>query len=234
MLIGQRCRYEDANPPRVDLVDDDDGFRASLIRLLAWSGIDAVGYRCAGEYLLAADQHEANCVMLDMRMSGPSGLELLDALVRRPASPPVILLTAYSDIPISVHAIKAGAVSFLEKPIDRKRLLASLEKALALDAEHRTARREIQVLEARYAELTRYEREIFDGVVDGKLNKQLAAALGICERTVKSYRSRVMRKMQAPSLVDLVRMAKLLGMASHAFAEHGQIAPDEARCTSSQ
>jgi FixJ family two-component response regulator len=217
------ARNDHDNSPRVDVIDDDDSFRTSLTRLLAYLGIDAVGYRCAGEYLLAADTSDPNCILLDMCMPGPSGLELLNALAKQPTSPPVILLTAYSDIPSSVHALKAGAAGFLTKPIVRESLLASLDRAIALDADRRKMRCELETLRARYLQLTDYEREIFAGIFDGKLNKQLAVTLGICERSVKSYRARVMRKMQVSSVAELVRTGTLLGIASRASADSHRI-----------
>ena len=199
---------------RVHVVDDDDAFRTSIVRLLQYSGISAVGYRCAGEYLLGDHPDCASCVVLDMCMPGPSGLELLDSFAARPNSSPVIFVTAFSDVPATVHAIKAGAVDFLTKPVDSARLMQSICSALALDAERRIARREMQQLQERFVQLTECERNVFVGVVNGKLNKQLAVTLGICERSIKSYRSRVMRKMSVSSLAALVRSAKLLGVAA--------------------
>jgi FixJ family two-component response regulator len=199
---------------RVHVVDDDDSFRNSVVRLLQYSGISAVGYRCAGEYLLGEHPDCPSCVVLDMCMPGPSGLELLDSFAARPNSSPVIFVTAFSDVPATVHAIKAGAVDFLTKPVDSARLLQSIRAALALDSERRVARREMQQLQERFVQLTECERNVFVGVVNGKLNKQLAVTLGICERSIKSYRSRVMRKMSVSSLAALVRTAKLLGVAA--------------------
>jgi FixJ family two-component response regulator len=200
---------------RVYIVDDDDSFRSSVLRLLAVSGLNGVGYRCAGEYLLARHDDCPTCLVLDMCMPGPSGLDLLDALALRDSAPPVILVTAFSDIPATVHAMKSGAVDFLAKPVDKEHLLRSVHNALDLDARRRAIRQETQLVHERYVRLTACERDVFTGVVNGKLNKQLAATLGICERSIKSYRSRVMRKMQASSLAGLVRTAKLLGVAEH-------------------
>lgn len=201
--------------PRVHIVDDDDSFRTSLIRLLSVSGLPSVGYRCAGEYLLAPPADELSCLILDMCMPGPSGLELLDALSQRESAPPVILVTAFSDIPATVRAMKSGAIDFLVKPVDIQHLLRSIRLALAVDAKRKANRLEVQRVRDRYVQLTSCERDVFTGVVSGKLNKQLAATLGICERSIKSYRSRVMQKMEASSLAGLVRTAKLLGVSEH-------------------
>jgi FixJ family two-component response regulator len=150
-----------------------------------------------------------------MCMPGPSGLELLDSLATQADSPPVIFVTAYSDVPATVHAMKAGATDFLTKPIDSERLMRAIRAALSLDANRRAARSEMQELQERYVQLTDCERDVFVGVVNGKLNKQLAVTLGICERSIKSYRSRVMRKMHVSSLAALVRTAKLLDVPAH-------------------
>jgi FixJ family two-component response regulator len=199
---------------RVFIVDDDDSFRTSLVRLLQCSNVVATGYRCAGEYLLAQLPDCPSCIVLDMCMPGPSGLELLDALAARQCSPPVIFVTAFGDVPATVHAIKAGAIDFLTKPVKAERLLGSIRTALALDAKRRAARNEVQEVRDRYLQLTACERDVFLGVVNGKLNKQLAVSLGICERSIKYYRSRVMRKMRVASLAGLVRTAKLLDFTS--------------------
>jgi FixJ family two-component response regulator len=199
---------------RVFIIDDDDSFRTSLLRLLQCSDVVATGYRCAGEYLLAQLPDCPSCIVLDMCMPGPSGLELLDALASRQCSPPVIFVTAFGDVPATVHAIKAGAIDFLTKPVKAERLLGSIRIALALDANRRAARNEVQEVRDRYLQLTACERDVFLGVVNGRLNKQLAVSLGICERSIKYYRSRVMRKMRVASLAGLVRTAKLLDFAS--------------------
>jgi FixJ family two-component response regulator len=203
-------------PHRIYVVDDDDSFRTSVIRLLSVSGLEAVGFRCAGEYLLAEHPECPSCIVLDMCMPGPTGLELLDALALRSNSPPVIFVTAFSDVAATVHALKSGAVDFLTKPVDREKLLKSVRSAIALDAERRAARSEMQQLNERYVQLTDCERNVFAGVVNGKLNKQLAVTLGICERSIKSYRSRVMRKMHVSSLAGLVKTAKLLNVPEYA------------------
>lgn len=201
---------------KVCIVDDDDGFRNGLVRALGASGVSAIGYRCAGEYLLAAPTRSHSCMVLDMWMPGPNGMELLHALSARETSPAIIFVTACTEVPASVQAMKYGAVDFLLKPIILSVLLRSVRNAIALDAFRRAARSELQQLQARYATLNEHERKVFAGVVAGKLNKQLAAALDTCERTVKTYRATMMRKMQAESLVDLVKAARQLAQPKNA------------------
>ena len=198
---------------RVYIVDDDDSFRGSLARVLKVAGLASSGYRSAGEYLLAEPVNVPSCILLDLCMPGPSGLDLLDALALRESSPPVILVTAYADVPASVHAIKSGAVDFLTKPVTSARLLEAVHQALSIDRKRRAARLEARELRDRYATLVTIERAVFTGVVNGRLNKQMAADLETCERTVKAYRARVMSKLQVRSLADLVRAAKVLGVA---------------------
>jgi len=201
---------------KVCIVDDDDGFRNGLVRALGASGVSAVGYRCAGEYLLTAPTRLHACIVLDMWMPGPNGMELLHALSARDTSPPVIFVTACHEVPASVQAMKYGAVDFLLKPVSLPHLLQSVHNAIALDACRRTARAELNQIQARYATLNEYERRVFAGVVAGKLNKQLAAVLDTCERTVKTYRASMMRKMQAASVVDLVKAARQLTQPQNA------------------
>jgi FixJ family two-component response regulator len=194
----------------VEVVDDDDSYRTSLIRVLNASGYATTGYRCAGEFLLAERPSCTSCIVLDLYMPGPNGLELLDALALRQSSPPVIFLTGSGDVPASVHAIRSGAVDFLTKPVEREHLLKAVDTALALDRGRRATRSQLDEIRVHYTALSDFEREVFLGVVNGQLNKQLAVTLGICERSIKSYRSRVMKKMRVQSLAGLVRAARLM------------------------
>jgi FixJ family two-component response regulator len=197
---------------RVHVVDDDDGFRTGLTRVLNASGLQTVGYRCAGEFLLADADDEPGCIVLDVCMPGPTGLDLLDKLATDHSSLPVILVSACSDVHTSVHAMKSGAIDFLVKPIRTEVLLNSVHKALQQDAERRATRQEAERLSERYNSLTSRERAVFAGIVTGKLNKQLAVELGTCERTIKTQRARMMRKLHANSLAELVRAAALMGI----------------------
>jgi FixJ family two-component response regulator len=194
--------------PIVHVVDDDDSVRTAVLRLLRAAGYEAWGHRSAGEFLLAMPRGTPGCVVLDVSMPGPSGLDLQAAFGESDDAPPVVFLTGHGDIPMSVRAMKAGAVDFLTKPVRRDALLAAVRAALERDAGNRTARAESGVWRSRFEELTPRERAVFALVVAGKLNKQIAAELGTSERTVKAHRARVMEKMQVSSLPELVRAAE--------------------------
>ncbi len=197
--------------PIVHVVDDDDSVRTAIVRLLQAAGHAARGYASAGEFLLGrSDRNAPGCVVLDVRMPGPSGFDLQEALARSGASVPIVFLTGHGDIPMSVRAMKAGAVDFLTKPVSREALLGAVRSALARDAETRAVRVRVQVLRAHYERLTPREREVFAGVVAGKLNKQIAADLGTAERTIKAHRAQVMEKMQVASIAELVHVADQL------------------------
>jgi FixJ family two-component response regulator len=199
--------------PIVHVVDDDSSLRTAVLRLLRAAGYEARGYCSAGEFLLASPP-TTGCVVLDVQMPGPSGLDLQAALEKRPDGLPIIFLTGYGDIAMSVAAMKAGAVDFLTKPVQRAALLSAIQNALARNAEQRAARDRAAQLRARVESLTARERAVFLRVVAGKLNKQIAAELGTSERTVKAYRAQVMEKMQVRSLAELVHVAEHLPGAS--------------------
>ena len=196
----------------VHVVDDDDSVRTAVVRLLHAAGYEARGYASAGEFLLGrSDRNAPGCVVLDVRLPGPSGLDLQEALARLEVPLPIVFLTGHGDIPMSVHAMKAGAVDFLTKPVSREALLAAVRVALARDADTRAAREGLRTLRARYESLTPREREVFAGIVTGRLNKQIAAELGTAERTIKAHRAHVMEKMGVASVAELVRIAGQLG-----------------------
>jgi RNA polymerase sigma factor (sigma-70 family) len=194
----------------VHVVDDDDSMRTALTRLLRAKGYETRGYRSAGEFLMAERPDVPGCVLLDVSMPGPSGLDLHDALTRNGDSIPVIFLTGRGDIAMSVHAMKTGAVDFLTKPVKREALMAAIESALSRDEEQRATDGRRRALRERYETLTAREREVFARVSDGKLNKQIAAELGTSERTVKAHRAQVMSKLQVESVAELVRVADRL------------------------
>ena len=196
----------------IHVVDDDAGLRTGLCRLLEAVGYETRQYASAGDFLLHDPGDAPGCVLLDVRMPGPSGLDLQQALTARREPLPVVFLSGHGDIPTSVRALKAGAVDFLTKPVTRDTLLAAVEGALTQDAARRTEREELRALQARYETLTPREREVFAHVVTGKLNKQIAGEVGAAERTVKAHRARVMEKMQVESLADLVRVAGRLSL----------------------
>jgi len=197
-------------PAVVHLVDDDDSLRAALQRLLSAAGYRVQAYASAGEFLLDPPADAPGCLLLDLRMPGPSGLDLQQALDRHGIRLPVIFLTGHGDLATGVRAMKAGAVDFLTKPVEREPLLAAIERALALDADRRATSEAETDLQDRLAQLTARERDVFDLVVAGRLNKQIAATLGIAERTVKAQRAQVMAKLGAANAAELGRIAAQL------------------------
>jgi FixJ family two-component response regulator len=194
----------------IHVVDDDESQRVALLRLLGAAGFETRGYGSTGEFLLQPLPDRPGCLLLDMHLPGPSGLDLQAALQRRGIGLPVVFLTGYGDVASSVQAMKAGAVDFLSKPIERDALLDAIGRALARDRALRAAGREAADLRSRFAALTPREREVFDGVVAGKLNKQIADAIGIAERTVKLQRAQMMRKLGAGSAAELGALAERL------------------------
>lgn len=196
--------------PRIHLIDDDESLRVALQRLLAAAGYRVRSYASAGEFLIDPPVGEAGCLLLDLRLPGPSGLELQEALERHGVRLPVVFLSGHGDLPSGVRAMKAGAVDFLTKPIEREPLLAAIERALAIDATQRASSAADAQLKARVASLTERERQVFDLVAEGWLNKQIADRLGIAERTVKAQRAQVMSKLCAGNAAELGRIAAQL------------------------
>jgi FixJ family two-component response regulator len=194
-------------PPLIHVVDDDDSLRSALQRLLAAAGYRVRTYASAGEFLLDPPGDAPGCLLLDVRMPGPSGLDLQEALARHGIGLPVIFLTGHGDLATGVRAMKAGAVDFLTKPVEREPLLGAVARALERDAAQRAARGVDRELQDRYAQLTARERQVFELVVAGRLNKQIADALGIAERTVKAQRAQVMAKLGAANAAELGRIA---------------------------
>ena len=199
--------------PLIHVVDDDADFQAAVSRVLRAAGYEVRCYASAGEFLVAAFDDRPGCVLLDVRMPGPSGLELQDALARMTWHRPIIFMSGYSDIPTTVQAIKAGAVDFLAKPVPRDTLLGAVRNALAREAEERSHRERLGIWRARLATLSSRELAVLERVVSGKLNKVIAAELGAAERTVKAHRARVMEKMGAASLAELVHITDHLRAA---------------------
>ncbi len=196
--------------PLIHVVDDDDSLRTALLRLLGAAGFEARGYASTGDFLLNRGPDRHGCLLLDIRLPGVSGLDLQEALQGQGVALPVIFMTGHADVASSVRAMKAGAVDFLAKPVERKVLLDAIAHALARDAAQRAARAEADRLRARFALLTPREREVFDGIVAGRLNKQIADDLGIAERTVKAQRAQVLAKLGADSAAELGRLAERL------------------------
>lgn len=196
--------------PLIHVVDDDDALRTALLRLLGAAGFDARGYASTGAFLLEPIPNRPGCLLLDVRLPGPSGLDLQAALQRQGNPLPIVFMTAYADVTSSVRAMKAGAVDFLSKPVEREALFDALRRALERNARERSALDSANHLRERIASLTPREREVFERVVAGRLNKEIGEELGIAERTVKAQRAQVMAKLGAESAADLGRLAEQL------------------------
>lgn len=204
----------------VHVIDDDDSFRRSMLRILHASGYPALGYGCAGEFLLALNgEAAAGCILLDITMPGPSGIDLLHGLIQRGSAPPILFLTARDDVMTSVDAMKQGAFDYIVKPASAERVLAVVARALEVAARRASAQRELRVLHSRFALLTDTEKAIFAGVLSHRLNKQMAGDLGTCERTVKAMRARMMAKLRVDTVPELVRVAALLESAGVSLAQ---------------
>lgn len=196
----------------VFVVDDDASVRRSLARLLGASGYATETFASAREFLAAMATRGPGCLVLDLQMPELTGLELQEALAAAGRAIPIVFITGYGDIPSSVKAMKAGAVDFLPKPFAAAALLEAVGRALEREAAQRSAREEVAALELRALRLTPREREVFVEVAQGKPNKRIALDLGTTEKTVKVHRSRVMHKLEAESLADLVLIAQKLGL----------------------
>ena len=200
--------------PIIHVVDDDEPFKSAISRLLRAAGFEVRGYANAGDFMLTHFDDAPGCILMDIRMPGPSGLELQAALAMRPEPLPVIFLTGFGDIPASVRAIKAGAIDFLTKPVKREDLLKAIEAALARDAENRILRRQLRNWRESYESLTARELQVFERVVAGRMNKEIAGELGAAERTIKAHRAQMMEKMRATSIAQLVHIADQLRASS--------------------
>jgi len=200
--------------PVVYIVDDDISVREALQALIANAGWRPAVFASAWEFLAYPWQVAPSCLILDMSLPDLNGLELQRRLVTDRADIPIIFITGHGDIPMTVKAMKAGAVEFLTKPFGTEALLSAIQAAIERSRISLHRRADLQVLRERHGSLSRREREVMELVVRGQLNKQVGGELGISEITVKAHRGRVMRKMQARSIVDLVNMASQLHLAT--------------------
>jgi FixJ family two-component response regulator len=196
--------------PTVYVVDDDDSVRGSVLNLLRAEGIEARGFSAGPDFVAHARADAPSCLVCDMQMPGLDGLEVAAELARLGNDIPVIFMTGFGSIPLSVRAMKAGAIEFLTKPVAPDALIQAVREALALDAAGLAARRELAELRRRHASLTPRERETLRLVIGGLLNKQIADELGVSEIMAKTHKRKVMEKMAARSLPDLVRQAERL------------------------
>jgi len=210
------------NGPTVFVVDDDEALNESLRWLLESEGLAVETFGSASEFLEGYPSGHPGCLILDVRMPGMSGLELQERMRERGIRLPTIVITGHGDIPMAVQAVRNGAVDFIEKPLDDRVLMSSVQAALAADAEAQQAESELRELWERAEELTPRERQVFARAALGQPNKQIAAELELSEKTIEVHRANLMRKLEVGSIAELVRAATALeraGWTSRASAE---------------
>jgi FixJ family two-component response regulator len=199
--------------PTVFIVDDDAALCRALVRILREHGWQTATYASAEEFLAQRDATASGCLVLDVSLPGLDGLALQRRLAQDGPPLPIVFLTGHGDIPMTVQAVKAGAVDFLTKPVAATSLLAAVRAGVERDALSRQATAETESLRSRFASLTGREREVLAALANGRLNKQIAADLGIVEQTVKFHRTRIMERMQARTVAELMHMAARLQMS---------------------
>lgn len=192
--------------PTVFIVDDDAAIRFAMAALMDSVNMQYEIFESADEFLEKVTEQRPGCLVLDIRMPGLGGLELQDELIKRGNTLPIIFITGHGDVPMAVEAMQKGAVDFIQKPFRDQDLLDRIREAIATDEQRREEQQTHSVIEARLEKLTKREREVFELVVTGKPNKVIAYELGVSQRTVEIHRARVMEKMEARSLADLVKM----------------------------
>ena len=196
----------------VFLVDDDPGVLTALTRLLRTNGYEVRAFSSSLEFVAQHDPSVPGCAIFDVSMPDLDGLQLQEALTGDGVERPVIFITGVGDIPVTVRAMKAGALDFLTKPVSARQLLAAIARAIEVDARGRELRGELMTANDRVSRLTPREREVLAHVIAGRLNKQIAADLGVVEKTIKLHRGRMMQKMGVRTVADLVRIAELAGI----------------------
>jgi len=204
----------------VHIVDDDTSFLTAMERRLKVAGYDVLTYPSALQLLdRIPDEGQPGCILLDVQIPDISGPDLQDRLSKLGSTLPIVFLSGHADVPTTVRAIKAGAEDFLTKPVSSEQLLHAIERAMAHQDASRQQRKSLDAFRDMLATLTPRERQVFDRVVQGKINKQIAYQLGATERTIKAHRQRVMEKMKVQTLAELVSIAERLGMVAHASDE---------------
>lgn len=194
----------------VFIVDDDELLARALARLLREHGLQSAVFHSAEAFLAGRDASAAGCLLLDVELPGLDGIALQQRLASGGVALPIVFLTGHGDIPMTVRALKRGAVDFLTKPVEGSALLAAVSTALAVDSRRREGERELADARRRYAALSAREREVLAGVAAGRLNKQIAADLGIVEQTVKYHRARIMERMQTRTSAELMHLVARL------------------------
>ncbi|BAC48732.1 two-component response regulator [Bradyrhizobium diazoefficiens USDA 110] len=226
-MLGKRLKQiagsrEGPLPGLVHVVDDDASFRTAIERRLKLAGYDVATYASSQDLLDHLPRDELpSCILLDVQMPGLSGPDLQKRLSELGSTVPIVFLTGHADTATTVRAIKAGAEDFLTKPVSSGQLIEAIERALSQQETARGLRSRLDSRRAHVASLTPRERQVFDLIVRGKINKQIAYELGTTERTVKAHRHQVMEKMQVSSLAELVSTAQLLGMLDPESGSHG-------------
>ncbi len=203
----------------IHVVDDDASFLTAISRLLRAGGYNVRTFSSAGQFLARPSPDTPGCVLLDLRLPGPDGMELQAALAKADNPLPVIFLTGHGDIPTSVRAMRCGAVDFLTKPVKQAALFDAVRRALDRDAAERRARSRRAQLQQRYHTLTPREREVLPHLLAGQLNKQIAGDLGTSERTIKAHRAALMTKLAVGSVAELVRFSQELGVQPRGGSE---------------
>jgi FixJ family two-component response regulator len=207
-------------PRTVHIVDDDASFRTAIERRLKKAGYEVTAYASAQHFLDSLPQQDQpGCILLDVRIPNLSGPELQEKLCKLGSTLPIVFLSGYADVMVTVKAIKAGAEDFLTKPVSSEQLLGAIEKAMAHQETARGLKQKLDVLRAQLGTLTPRERQVFERVVQGKINKQIGLQLGTTERTIKAHRHRVMEKMKVQSLAELVSIAERLGILTASRGE---------------